>query len=281
MNGEQWWYDGSAQRGAQWTYSDLAIETVLTLKEVFHLPNRAPEGLARSLMGLFGVELDVSDHSTLWRRGQTVRVRLPRQATGPLPVVLDSSGLKVYGEGEWQERQHGSAKRRTWRKVHLAVDAEPREIHAALLSEASVHEAEAAPVLVAQLHRALASVTADGAYDRQTVYQAVVACAPSATIVIPPRRDAKIQQQGNCHAPPRVRDVNRRYIRQHGRAQWKQTHGYHRRSLAETAMFRLKIIFGPHLSARRLDAQATQVGIRCRALNCMAHLGLPQSYPVT
>jgi hypothetical protein len=277
----QWWHVGPNQRGAQPTYSDVAIETVLTLKEVFHLPNRASEGLARSLMELLGLDLDVPDHSTLSRRGQTVRVRLPRQATGPLHAVLDSSGLKVYGEGEWKVRQHGYSKRRTWRKIHLAVDAEASGIEAALLTEAGVHDAEAAPLLLTQLARPVASVAADGAYDRENVYEALAIQAPTATIAIPPRRDAKIQQHGNCHAPPLVRDVNLRYLRQHGRAKWKREHGYHRRSLAETAMFRLKTLFGPQLSARRLDTQATQIGIRCRALNLMTHLGLPDSHRVT
>jgi hypothetical protein len=277
----QWWHVGPNQRGAQPTYSDVAIETVLTLKEVFHLPNRATEGLARSLMELLGLALDVPDHSTLSRRGKTVRVRLPRKATGPLHAVLDSSGLKVYGEGEWKVRQHGYSKRRTWRKIHLAVDAEASEIEAALLSEAGVHDAEAAPLLLAQLERSVASVGADGAYDRENVYETLATQAPNATIAIPPRRDAKIQQHGNCHAPLLVRDVNLRYIRQHGRAKWKREHGYHRRSLAETAMFRLKMIFGQQLSARRLETQATQIGIRCRALNLMTHLGLPDSYRLT
>ncbi|MGQ0603172.1 MAG: IS5/IS1182 family transposase, partial [Anaerolineales bacterium] len=97
----------------------------------------------------------------------------------------------------------------------------------------------------------------------------------------PPRRDANIQQHGNCQASPLGRDVNLRYLRQHGRAQWKREHGYHRRSLAETAIFRLKTIFSQQLSARRLETQATPVGIRCRALNLMTHLGLPDSYRVT
>lgn len=277
----QWWHVGPHQRGAQWTYSDVAIETVLTLKEVFHLPNRATEGLARSLMDLLGLALDVPDHSTLSRRSKTVRVRLPRKATGPLHAVLDSSGLKVYGAGEWTVRQHGASKRRTWRKIHLVIDAEASEIEAALVTDAGVHDAEAAPWLLAQLARPLTSLSADGAYDRANVYAALATQAPSATIAIPPRRDATIQQHGNCLAPPLTRDANLRYIRQHGRAKWKREHGYHRRSLAETAMFRLKTLFGQQLSARRLDTQATQVGIRCRALNLMTHLGLPDTHRVS
>jgi DDE family transposase len=276
----QWHYTGPAQRGAQFTYSDLAVEAMLSLKEVFHLPNRATEGLGRSLMELLGVDLDVPDHTTLSRRGKTLRVRLPKKAHGPLQLVLDSTGLKVYGEGEWKVRQHGYSKRRTWRKVHLSVDAASSEIQAVVFTEAGVHDAQAAAALLAQVESALTSVSADGAYDRTNVYRTLTTHSPAVQINIPPRRDAKIQQHGNVRLPPLPRDENLRQIRQHGRAHWKHTSGYHRRSLAETAMFRLKTIFGDHLSCRRLDTQASQVGIRCRVLNRLIHLGKPQSYKV-
>lgn len=144
----QWHYAGPTQRGAQFTYSDLAIEALLSLKEVFHLSNRATEGLGRSILNLLAVDLDVPDHTTLSRRGQTLQVRLPKKARGPLALVLDSTGLKVYGEGEWKVRHPGYSKRRTWRKIHLSVDAASSEIQAVLLTEAGVHDAEAAPAVV-------------------------------------------------------------------------------------------------------------------------------------
>lgn len=279
----QWYYTGPAQRGAQPVYSDLALECVLGLRELLRLPNRATEGFVRSLLTLLGVALDVPDHTTLSRRGQTVRVRLPKQ---PAPaegwhVVMDSSGLKVYGEGEWKVRQHGYSKRRTWRKLHLAIDTARQEIQAVLFTEAGVHDAEAAPEVLAQIEGPVTGVGGDGAYDQAPVYQAVAAQAPQAQILIPPRRDAKIQQHGNTQAPPQPRDENLRYIRQHGRKKWKRDTGYHRRSLVETAIFRLKMRFGDQLTARRLDTQATQVGIRCRLLNQMTQLGMPESYKVT
>jgi len=274
----QWAYAGPTQRGAQFTYSDLAIEAMLSVKEVFHLPNRATEGLGRSIFDLLGADLEVPDHTTLSRRGKTVPIRLPKTARGPLHLVLDSTGLKVYGEGEWKVRQHGYSKRRTWRKIHLSLDADSGEIQAALLTEAGVHDAEAVPELLAQIERPLASAAGDGAYDRANVYMALNAHSPEAQINIPPRRGAMIHQHGNAHAPPLPRDENLRFIRQHGRAKWKRASGYHRRSLAETAVFRFKTLFGDHLSARRLDTQATQVGIRCRLINRMTELGMPQSY---
>ena len=154
---------GPRQRGAQFDYSNQAIEAVLTLKEVFHLTNREAEGLVRSVFALMQVALAVPDHSTLLRRGRTVQIQLPKRARGPLHVVIDSSGLKVFGEGEWKVRQHGWSKRRTWRKMHLSIDATSGEVQAAMLSTADVSDAEMVEPMLAQIDAPLASVAADGA----------------------------------------------------------------------------------------------------------------------
>jgi hypothetical protein len=275
-----WLHAGPSQRGGQFTFSDRAIECALTVKEVLHLTNRSVEGLLRSLFQVMGVDLPVPDHSTLSRRGKTVAVRLPKRARGPLHLALDSSGLKLYGEGEWKVRQHGWSKRRTWRKFHLAVDSQTGEVQAAQLTSAKVVDAYVVEPLLAQIAAPLASVAADGSYDRRQVYRAVRGHSPQARLAIPPRRDAKIKQHGNCQAPPLPRDQALRYIRVHGRAAWKRASGYHRRSLAETAVFRMKTLFSDHLRTRRLDTQASQLGARCRALNVMTHLGMPDSYRV-
>ncbi len=275
-----WRYQGPRQRGAQFDYSDQAIEAVLTLKEVFHLSNRAAEGLVRSVFVLMQVSLAVPDHSTLSRRGRTVQIRLPKQARGLLHVVMDSSGLKVYGEGEWKVRQHGWSKRRTWRKMHLSIDVTSGEVQAAMLSMAGVSDAEMVEPMLVQIDEPLARVGADGSYDKRPVYACLRTRAPDAEIAIPPRRNARIWQHGNTHAPPHPRDEALRVIRKQGRRHWKEQSGYHQRSLAETAIFRFKTIFGDHLSTRLLATQATQFGARCRALNIMTHLGMPDSFKV-
>ena len=277
---KRWQYEGPTQRGAQFDYSDTAIESVLTVREVFHLTNRAAEGFMRSLFRILEIGLEVPDHSTLSRRGKTLRVSLPKRAKGPLHLVFDSSGLKVYGEGEWKVRQHGWSKRRTWRKLHLTLDSQTGEVQAVLTSEAGLHDAEAVVPMLAEVDQPIASAAADGAFDRRSVYQAIQAHSPSAHIAIPPRKDAHIWRHGNSNAPPLPRDQNLRYIRRHGRRAWKRDSGYHRRSLAETGVFRFKTIFGEHLSARLRLTQTTQVRTRCRALNMMTHLGMPESYKV-
>ncbi|MFN3422591.1 MAG: IS5 family transposase, partial [Armatimonadota bacterium] len=188
---------------------------------------------------------------------------------------------KVYGEGEWKVRQYGYSKRRTWRKVHLAVDSESGEIQAVELTEANVHDAKVVRLMLGEVERPLVSAVLDGSYDRREVYQALQEHSPWVHLAIPPRQDARIWRHGNTKGPPHPRDENLRYIRRYGRRAWKEHSGYHRRSLAEVAVFRLKTIFGPSLSARLLETQRTQVRIRCRAMNIMTHLGMPESYAVT
>jgi hypothetical protein len=277
---KNWRYAGAKQRGRPLAYSDQAIELVLTFKELFHLTHRGAEGFMRSLLGLLKIHVAVPDHSTLSRRSRCLRVKLPRTVSGPLHLVLDSTGLKVFGEGEWKVRKFGYARHRTWRKLHVGLDPDSGEIQAVALTTNSLSDAATAEGLLAQIEAHLLSCTADGAYDKRRVYQALQRHSPGVRMLIPPRQDAHIWQHGNSKQVRLQRDENLRYIRQHGRRQWKRKCGYHKRSLAENLMFRLKTIFGDRLSARRLDTQVTQALIRCRALNQMTHLAMPHSYPV-
>lgn len=217
------------------------------------------------------------DHTTLSVRGKGLSVRLPKQRSASLHIVVDSTGLKIYGEGEWKTRKHGISKRRTWRTLHISVRTEDGEIEAVVLGEAGLSDANAVEPMLEQIDQAIESFGADGAYDKRKVYQKVQKHSPDCQMPIPPRRDARIWQHGNCKAPPHPRDENLRYIRKHGRNAWKKDSNYHQRSLAETAMFRLKTIFGGELSTRLLETQITQATIRCRTLNIMTHLGMPDS----
>jgi hypothetical protein len=275
-----WCPDREKQRGAQFVYSDQAIAIMLTTKEVFHLTNRQVEGFMRSLFELLHIPLTVPDHSTLSKRGKTLKVKLPKKTHGQLNIVMDSTGLKIYGEGEWKVRTHGKSKRRTWRKLHVGVDPDSGEIQAAVLTENSVSDDEMAETLFQQIEQPINLFAADGSYDKRRVYASLRAHSPEARVLIPPRKNARIWQHGNTRAERLPRDENLRYIRQHGRNTWKRESGYHVRSLAETAMFRMKTILGDHLSARLLQTQTTQALIRCVALNKMTHLGMPQSYRV-
>jgi len=272
-----WRYSGPTQRGAQYHYADVAITCVLTLRAVYHLALRAAEGLAQSVFALLEVALPVPSYSTLSRRAAAVAVALgaiPR--SGSVHLVIDSSGFKVYGEGEWKVRLHGWSKRRTWRKLHLAVDEATGEIVAAVASEAQVSDDAVLPDLLEGVAGEISQVSADGAYDKRRCYEALE--ERGARAVIPPRRDAKIWQHKHCAGAPWQRDENLRAIRHQGRRRWKQEAGYHRRSLAETAFFRLKTLFGPALRSREFSRQATELFLRVATLNRMTHLGMPESY---
>jgi len=275
-----WRYTGEKQRGSQFDYSDKAIEIMLTLKEIFHLTNRSVEGFVRSLFRIMKVDLPVPDHSTLSKRSKALKVKLPKKSSGSLNLVMDSTGLKVYGDGEWKVRKHGYSKHRTWCKLHLGGNPDTGEILAATLTGNNISDDAVVKEMLTQIEQALLACAADGAYDKRKVYDALNEHTPAVEILIPPRKNAHIWQHGNSKEERLKRDENLRYIRQHGRQQWKDDSGYHIRSLAETFMFRLKTIFGDKLSARLSETQTTQAMIRCAALNRMTHLGMPESYPV-
>lgn len=269
--------DCTSKRGKPKLYSDEAIACALRLGAVYRLPLRATEGLLASLILLAGADVPVPDYSTLSRRRKkmTVSLSLPIPSE-PLHLVVDGTGLKVFGDGEWKVRQHGTSKRRTWRKVHLAVDQKTGMIRAAAMTTNSISDGEMLPKLLEQIPQAIGQVSADGGYDRRTCYEAIA--GRGAKAAIPPRRGARIWQHGNSKAECLARDENLRRIRRVGRAKWKRESGYHRRSLAETAMFRLKALFGATLRARSEAAQDTETMLRLVVLNKMTALGMPESY---
>jgi hypothetical protein len=278
-----WFYEDSIRHwcanerpeetGRPTVYSDLAIQCMLTIKAVFQVALRQTQGLVASLIQLMGLTLPTPNYTTVSRRSATVDVDLETRArTEPMHVVVDSTGLKIFGEGEWKVRQHGWHKRRTWRKLHLGVDEATGAIVAHVMTEHTITDDTAFPDLLAQIPGPLEQVTADGADDTTDCYDAIV--ARDARPVIPPDANA------TDHGTDRARDRTVRRIGQIGRKAWKREARYHRRSLAETAMYRMKTIFGPRLSARTLRRQQTEAAIRCRALNRMTRLGMPQSYPV-
>ncbi len=259
--------------GRPFVYSDAAIQLILTLREMYHLPLRAAQGFAMSIFRLLGVDLRVPHYATLSRRAATVAVDLgAAAATGPRVLLLDSTGLKVYGEGEWKVRAHGYSKRRTWRKLHIALDARTQQIVACTTTANGVTDASQVTPLFDAVGGEISHAKADGAFDQAAVYAAVA--ARQAIPVIPPRRDAKIHRHGNCAGDRLPRDENIRGVRRYGRRQWKKQAGYHERSLVETVMYRLKQMLGGTLRHRKMETQETESRIKCRVLNRMAKLGV-------
>ena len=269
----------TGKRGHPRTYSETAIETMATLEEVYHLGVRQTQGLRMSIGELLHLEVPIPHYSTLSRRRATLEIVLPcTHRKEALHVVVDSTGVKVFGEGEWKVRQHGYTYRRTWRKVHVGVDEASGEIVAAVVTTNDSHDSQLVPDLLAQVDEEIKQVSGDGAYDRRTCYDAIGERQAQATI--PPQHNAKIWQHGNTKAERLARDETLRRIRQIGRAAWKRECGDHRRSLAETTMFRLKTIFSDRVTARSCAGQAAQMLVRCATLNRMTQLGLPDTYVV-
>ena len=269
----------TGKRGASATYSDLAIVTFATVKAVYRQAGRQTQGFIESIFALMNLELRVPDPSTVSRRLKHLNIALPVIPNdGSRHVVVDSTGIKVYGEGEWKTRQHGISKRRTWRKLHLGVDEATGEILSAVVTTNDVHDGEVLDTILDGIEDEIYQVSADGAYDHQHCYEEI--SERDAIAVIPPRKNAKIWRHGNLKTPPHQRDENLRYIRKYGRKTWKTDHEYHRRSLAETTMGRHKRAFGGMVSSRRFENQAIELMIQCSALNRMIQIAKPESYAV-
>jgi IS5 family transposase len=250
-------------RGGQRRYSDLAIETGLSLRLLFHLPLRQAEGFLNSLFAMMNLELSAPDHTTLSRRGQHLPLTLRRAPTSDgMHLVVDSTGLSMVGEGEWAAAKHGGRGTRGWKKLHLGVDA-AGVIVAHALTGATVDDATTAIGLIAALDGDVASVTADTAYDTIAFYDAAGA-----------RRA--------CCGPPRssARDRTISAVNALGRRRWKRESGYHRQARVENGFFRYKSIISERLRARSRAGQESEAVLACNILNGMTELGRPASYRI-
>lgn len=272
------WYskEQTGQKGASNRYSDLAILCANQVRFLYHLPLRATQGFLGSLFALLKIELEVPCYTTLSRRLKNLDLPiLKTPSKEPRHLVLDSTGLKVYGEGEWKVRTHGWSKRRTWRKVHLGIDVETQEIICGLLTTNDFKDSEVFEECLSQIDDPIDKVGADGAYDAKNCYQY---CEEhEIQPFIPPRKGARIKRHGNCLGSENPRDLTIREIRQHGSKYWRLNSGYSKRSLAETVMFRFKKTFSGHMSSRDFNAQAQEVFIKCGVLNQFARMGLAHS----
>jgi hypothetical protein len=214
-----WRAPATGERGGQPIYSAIAIETGLALRLVFHQPLRQTEGLLRSIANVLELDVAIPDHTTLSRRASGLTI-LPKMVghAEPLHLLIDSTGLKIYGEGEWLDQKRGIRSPRRWRKLHLGVDASTHEIVAAELTPDDIGDVSELPCLLDQIDAEIASLTADGAYDGEVIYDAVADRHPDTEVIISPRatavpneitttqRDrhiAMIEEHGRMGFPPR------------------------------------------------------------------------------
>jgi DDE family transposase len=269
--------EGKLKRGGQRRYSNLAIETCLVVRKVYRLALRQAEGFIESIFSQAGVIMPVPDYTTLCRRASGLTVDLSvASKSGVTDIVVDSTGLKVYGEGEWKVRKHGAGKHRTWMKLHIALNSETQQVEAVSLTTNSITDADEAGKLINQIGKPVRSVTGDGAYDKDKVRKELY--KKEIQQKIPPQRNATVDKKKRKFRAQRDEAIG--LIAQKGRAEWKRELGYHHRSKAETAMFRYKTIIGPDLSAREPVNQKTEAVIGCKILNIMLQLTKPQSIKI-
>src|SRR5215211_6751147 len=276
-----WRAEPRTTRGGQPWYSELAILTALTLRAGFRLAYRQTEGLIGSLMRLLGLDLPVPDHTTLSRRAATLEVPRPRSGSSPeaeceaepLHLLVDSTGLKLCGPGEWLFEKHCTKTRRSWRKLHLGVDADTGQIVAAALTTPDVDDGSQAGPLLDQVAGPAASFTGDGAYDQEGVYASVAERHPEAAIIVPPRVTAVPSNAAESN--PTQRDRHLQHIADHGRRAWQRASGYTKRARAEAAIARWKQVLGDRLRAHMDKRRATEVDVAGYVLNRMLDLGRP------
>ena len=261
--------------GGQPSYSSLAILTALTLRAVFRLALRQTEGLIGSIFGLLGLALAVPDHSTLSRRAKTLEVPRPqpRRDCEPMHLLVDSTGLKLCGAGEWLLEKHGTKTRRSWRKLHIGLDGNSGQIVAASLTAKEVDDGAEVGSLLDQVTGAVALFTGDGGYDQDRVYASVAERYPKAAVIVPPRATAV--PSDTAKTAPTQRDRHLQQIAEHGRMAWQKASGYTTRARAEAAIGRFKQVIGDGLRSRADDRRATEVEVAVHALNRMSELGRP------
>ena len=269
-----WGAERRTTPGGQPHYSALAITTALTLRAVFRLALRQTEGLIGSIIRLLGLDLAVPDHSTLSRRAETLPVVRPVSSSAPVHLLVDSTGLQLCGPGEWLVEKHGTRTRRSWRKLHIGVDADTGEIVAAALTSNDVDDGSQVGPLLDQVRRPVASFTGDGAYDRDDVYGEVVARHPDAAVIAPPRSSAVLSETADT--APTKRDEHLQLIAERGRMGWQKASGYNYRALVEADISRYKRVIGGTLRSRKDACRATEVAISVRVLNRMLKLGRPE-----
>lgn len=256
------------KRGRGFQYSDTAIETALMIKGIFSLPLRALQGFIDSIFDLLEVPLTSPDYTCISKRSKTVQVKYRNKSRGAIRhIAIDSTGLKVFGEGEWKVKKHGAEKRRTWRKLHLAVDVETHEAISAEVSLVSVGDSEVLPTLLNPLRRKIDTVSADGAYDTKSCYETLQ--NKGSTPLIPPRKNAALWEEGHPRNEA-VKALNNGTI-----AEWKSESGYHYRSISETAMSRYKGLTSGKLSLRCYNAQVGEIMANVKAINKVIGLGMP------
>ena len=275
------WYETknkkSRQQGRQFKYSNTAIQAAHMIKMLFRLPYRALTGFLKSIMLLMDAPLDVPDYTRICRRAHELELsKFKETPKGEhVNIVVDSTGLKIFGQGEWSEEKHGKRNMSEWRKLHLVIDRDSQEIIAQELTDNITSDESQFKPLVDEIDGDIDSVSADGGYDSCNVYQAIEDRAPNAVVAIPPNARAATSTESTA-----ARKHNIAFINEYGGQRWQDYSDYNYRALVETVMHRYKKIIGNTMFSRKFGMQKIEARTACHVLNKMASLGMPASVKI-
>jgi len=276
-----WYYDGPREPGGKVKYSDMAIEMNLQVRQVYHQPLRQTQGLVEDVVNLMGLALDIPSYSVVSKRAKKLKLSVKRfskkemetQADEYVYMIIDSTGLKIYGEGEWALAKHKTKQRKSWRKLHISVGIDA-QIKAVTLTNHLTDDASQVGPLRSQINEDVSETIGDGAYDSRGVYEELQMNDADIKFTIPPRNSA-VQSDDTLF---RQRNDHIDYIDKNGRSQWERTSGYTQQARVENTMYRYKTIIGGKLRSRHIESQETEAVLSCSILNTMADLGMPVSY---
>ena len=244
----------SGKKGRPNFYSDDAILCCLMIRTIYHLPLRSLQGFLFSIARLLNLSISIPSYTQICRRAKGLGKKLKKLSSRrPYDIVFDSTGLKVYGEGEWKVKQHGVSKRRMWRKLHIGMDPNSGEIIVAELTDNGVGsgDGKVAGEMIKKVPKGLKNVYGDGAYDSIKFRKEIdrIGAHP----IIPPQRGAIISNRTESVMIERdnaIKEILGLGGDEEAIRLWKQFKGYHKRSLLETAMYRIKQITGSGLRSR-------------------------------
>lgn len=272
--------DHTCRAGRPATYSNEAILMMLILREVYKRSLRSLQGFVQSLFHIMGFNLPVPSYSQISRRAKSLHKRVNRLIEGKKArhIIFDSTGLKVHGEGEWKVKVHGKSKRRIWRKFHIGIDAETQDILCCELTDNNKGDAEIAEQMLGKLPCKVKTARGDGAYDagrfRKKIHDKGGVC------IVPPPRDGAYKGTAKRgwekERDDAIAAINGFGGDEAGRRLWKICAGYDERSLVETALFRIKRMFGSRLKGRSIGSQKTEAFCKCMIINKMNKLGMPR-----
>lgn len=274
----EWKAKNEKKKGRPKTYSEVAIEACVTIRMLFALPYRQCEGFVEDLLRMMKLDVEVPCYTQICRRQKSLRIKLKYNVSlnEAIHVVVDATGLKIFGEGEWKVRQHGYTKHRMWRKLHVGIDVKTKQFVMMELTDNHVGENKKLETLLNQYKGPIEKLGGDKGYDSFECHEAVGRRGAKSAILL--QKKAKIRNSLKQGKPRLVRDDIVRRMKKIGRKKWKEEIKYHQRSLVENAFLRYKKTFGGQLKSITIENQKIEALIGCNILNKFTQLGMPISY---